>query len=179
MKSRAKKTKPQPMQPVILATAIAGVKADRGNRKALTALANAYNVPLDSVIVIAPKNAKTGKVRADGKQTKNGGHYSFGQIAECIIRLGHGLSGQAQPKGAPDIIIDGQIYEIKATSSDGKPTQTKGLEADTPTLIFANITQFQRGIYKIPYGAIVWNNSTTPHMVNVPTLERAQLIRAI
>lgn len=179
MKQRAKKTPQMPAVSVLLETAIKGVKVDRGNRAALRKLANFYNLPMDTIITISPKNAKVGNVRKDGKQTTNGAHYNFGEIAECIMRLANGQSGEKQARGASDLVIDGVRYELKATNPDGKPAQTKGLDPKTPTLIFANLPSFPLGIYKIPYGEIVWNNSKTPHMVNTPTIAKAKLVQAI
>lgn len=157
-----KKTITKPMQAVILATAINAVKADNDNRKALRALAKALNVSLDEVIKISPRNSQS--------------HYNFGEIAECTIRLGYGLDGNKQTQGKSDLIHNGIRYEVKAINRDGKPSPTKGLDPKTPTLIFANMATFQRGIYLLPYGEIVWNTSS--HMVAKATLEKAKLVKA-
>lgn len=152
----------KPMQEVFLATAINAVKADNDNRKALRALALAYGVSLDEIIKISPRNSK--------------GHYNFGEIAECIVRLGYGLIGDKQTRGEADLILDGKQYEIKAINRDGKPSQTKGLKPSTPTLVIANLASFRRGVYQLPYGAIEWN--TSGHMIASATLAKAHLVKA-
>lgn len=152
----------KPMQEVFLATAINSIKADNDNRKALRALASALNVSLDEIILISPRNSQ--------------GHYNFGEIAECVIRLGFGNNGDKQSRGQADLIHKGQKYEIKAINRDGKPSPTKGLNPQTPTIIMANLASFQRGLYQIPYGEIVWNTSS--HMVAKATLEKAKLVKA-
>lgn len=150
------------MQEVYLATAINAVKADNGNRKALRALADTLRVSLDEIIKISPRNSQ--------------GHYNYGEIAECIIRLGFGLIGDKQSRGTADLTVNGQDYEIKAINRDGKPSPTIGLDPKTPTLVFANLATCQRGLYQLPYGEIVWN--TSKHMVAKATLEKAKLIKA-
>ena len=149
-------------QAVILETAIIATKADNDNRKALRALAKALGVSLDNEIVISPRNSQ--------------GHYNMGEIAECIVRLAYGLRGTNQSRGMADLTLNGQRYEIKAVNRDGKPSPTKGLDPQTPTLIIANVASFTRGIYKLPYGEIVWNTSN--HMTIKPTLEKAKLVQA-
>ena len=149
-------------QAVILETAITATKADNDNRKALRALARALGVALDSVITISPRNSK--------------GHYNTGEIAECIVRLAYGEKGENQSRGLADLTINGKRYEIKAVNRDGKPSPTKGLDPKTPTLIIANVASFERGIYQLPYGQIVWNTSN--HMTIKPTLEKAKLVKA-
>ena len=150
------------MQTVRLLTAINAVKADNDNRKALKALANALNVSLESDIEISPRNSK--------------GHYNFGEIAECVIRLGYGDTGEKQSRGSADLTFKGHRYEIKAINRDGKPSPTKGLNPKTPTIIFANLASVQRGLYTIPYGAIEWNTSN--HMIASQTLAKAKLLKA-
>lgn len=150
------------MQEVFLATAINSVKADNDNRKALRALASAYNVSLDEIIKISPRNSL--------------GHYNFGEIAECILRIAHGEIGDKQSRGEADLKINGKTYEIKAINRDGKPSPTVGLNPNTPTLIVANLASVTRGVYQLPYGEIVWN--TSKHMVAKATLAKAKLVRA-
>ena len=152
----------KPMQEVFLATAINSVKADNDNRKALRALASCLGVSLDEIIKISPRNSQ--------------GHYNFGEIAECIIRIAYGEIGDKQNRGEADLTYKGVHYEIKAVNRDGKPSPTKGLNPQTPTIIFANLATFQRGLYQMPYGEIVWNTSN--HMVAKATLEKAKLIKA-
>ena len=149
------------MNTTTLKTAINSVKTDNNNRQALKALANSLNVSFDENITISGKRE---------------GRYNWGEIAECIIRLAYGEKGAKQGPRQADLTYKGVDYEIKAINRDGKPSKTKSATAQTPTLIFANLSSFPRGIYKIPYGAIVWNTSN--HMVAVPTLEKAKLLKA-
>lgn len=151
------------MQSVILKTAINGVNADNDNRKALTALMRALNVEPETAIKISPRNGNS--------------HYNFGEVAECIIRLAYGQDGDKQNRGKADLTYKGHEYEIKAVNRDGKPSPTIGLNPKTPTLIFANLASFQRGLYVLPYGQIEWNTSN--HMKAKPTLEKAKLLKAI
>lgn len=150
------------MNTTTLNTAINSIKCDNGNRRALRALAVAYKVDLSEAVQISPKNKS--------------GHYNFGEIAECIIRLAYGQRGMKQGPRLADLTLDGKQFEIKALNRDGKPSPTKSATPTTPTLIVANVASFERGVYAIPYGEIVWN--TSKHMVASQTLAKAKLVRA-
>lgn len=152
------------MVEVFLDTAIKATKADNDNRKALRALAKVLGVDLGNIIKISPRNSK--------------GHYNTGEIVECIVRIANGENGDKQSRGSADLIANGEPIEIKSVNRDGKPTQTKGLNPNTKTLIVANVASFERGIYSLAYGEIVWNSSSTPHMVISETLKKAKLVKA-
>lgn len=153
----------KPMQLVRIETAIKAIKADNNNRVFLRNFAKALGVSLDEKITISPRNSQ--------------GHYNFGEIAECLLRLANNQGGTKQTRGAVDLYLNGKPYEVKAINRDGKPSPTKGLNPKTPTLIVANLASIQSGVYLLPYGEIVWNTSN--HMVAKPTLEKAKLIQAI
>lgn len=150
------------MNKTTLTTAINSIKCDNGNRRALRALAVAFNVDLGEAVTISPKNSQ--------------GRYNFGEIAECILRLAYGQKGTKQGPRAADLTLDGKDFEIKALNRDGKPSPTKSATPTTPTLIVANMASYERGVYLLPYGEIVWN--TSRHMVASQTLARAKLVRA-
>lgn len=156
--------KTRTMVTILLDTAIRGTKTDNDNRKALKALAKVLGVALSNQITISPRNSK--------------GHYNTGEIVECIVRIAYGANGDKQSRGSADLIANDEIIEIKSVNRDGKPTQTKGLNPNTKTLIVANVASFERGIYSLAYGEIVWNSSSTPHMVISETLKKAKLVKA-